>query len=130
MNSPSAHRTGPTEANACLARSVVDTLAEEPTLEAVTIDRAQQKISVATLGRIPQDGITKLTERITTQFQAAQAADPGRTCALLSGEGDCFSCDTPLSEHERKRITIQNDGPTTTIARVTCLTAPTFWRWR
>ncbi|HEX7469226.1 MAG TPA: hypothetical protein VF437_00600, partial [Verrucomicrobiae bacterium] len=45
----------------CLARSVVDTLAEEPTLEAVTIDRARQKISVATLGRVPQGGIGRLT---------------------------------------------------------------------
>src|SRR3974390_1190483 len=116
MNSPSAHRTGPTEDNACLARSVVDTLAEEPTLEAVTIDRAQQKISVATLGRTDA---AKLTERISSQFQAAQAADPGRTCSLLSGEGDCFSCDTPLSEDERKRITIQNRGPTPHIARGT-----------
>ena len=127
MNSPSAHPAEPPEANACLARSVVDTLAAEPTLEAVTIDRARRKISVATLGRAD---VAKLTERITSQFQAAHAADAGHTCALLSGEGDCFSCDTPLSEDERKRITIQNDGPTTTIARVTCPTAPTFWRWR
>ncbi|MGH7993776.1 MAG: heavy metal translocating P-type ATPase, partial [Limisphaerales bacterium] len=127
MNSPSAHRTGPPEANACLARSVVDTLAEEPTLEAVTIDRARRKISVATLGRAD---VARLTERITTQFQTAQTADAGQTCSLLSGEGDCFSCDTPLSGDERKKITIQNDGPTTTIARVTCPTAPTFWRWR
>jgi Zn2+/Cd2+-exporting ATPase len=127
MNSPSAHRTGPPEANACLARSVVDTLAEEPTLEAVTIDRARQKISVATLGRAD---VARLTERITTQFQTAQTADAGQMCSLLSGEGDCFSCDTPLSGDERKKITIQNDGPTTTIARVTCPTAPTFWRWR
>ena len=127
MNPSSAHHAGPSEANACLARSVVDTLAEEPTLEAVTIDRAHRKISVATLGRAD---VTRLTERITTQFQTAQAAAAGHTCSLLSGEGDCFSCDTPLSEDERKRITIQNDGPTTTIARVTCPTAPTFWRWR
>ena len=127
MNSPSAHRAGPPEANTCLARSVVDTLAEEPTLEAVTIDRAQRKISVATLGRAD---VARLTERITTQFQTAQTADAGHTCSLLNGEGDCFSCDTPLSEDERRKITIQNDGPTTTIARVTCPTAPTFWRWR
>ncbi len=127
MNSPSAHRDEPHEANGCLARSVVETLAEEPALEAVTIDRAHQKISVATLGRAD---VAKLTERITTQFQAAQTAHAGHSCSLLSGTGDCFSCDTPLSEDERKRITIQNDGPTTTIARVTCPTAPTFWRWR
>jgi Cd2+/Zn2+-exporting ATPase len=130
MSSPSIHRANQHEADPCLARSVVDTLAEEPALEAVTIDRAHQKISVATLGRVPQGGMARLTERITSQFQAAQAADHGRPCSLLSGEGNCFSCGTPLSEDERKRITIQNSGPTTTIARITCPTAPTFWRWR
>jgi Zn2+/Cd2+-exporting ATPase len=112
------------EADPCLARSVVDTLTEEPALEAVTIDRAHQKISVATLGRAD---VAKLTERITTQLQAV---DSNRPCSLLAGSGDCFTCDTPLSETELKKITIQNDGSTTTIARVTCPTAPTFWRWR
>ena len=127
MSSPSINRADRHEADPCLARSVVDTLAAEPTLEAVTIDRAHQKISVATLGRAD---VARLTERITTQFQAAQTVEAGRACSLLSGAGDCFTCDTPLSEAERKRITIQNDGPTTTIARVTCPTAPKFWRWR
>ena len=115
------------ETGQCLARSVVDTLAEEPALEAVTIDRVQQKISVATLGRTD---VARLTERITAKFQVAQAADPGRACSLLSGWGDCLSCHRPLSEAEQKRITIRDDGPTTTIARMTCPTAPKFWRWR
>jgi Cd2+/Zn2+-exporting ATPase len=115
------------EALQCLARSVVDTLAEEPALEAVTIDRAQQKISVATLGRTD---VGRLTERITVKFQEAQAADAGHVCSLLSGRGDCLSCHLPLSEAEQNKITIQNDGPTTTIARMTCPTAPKFWRWR
>src|SRR5271167_4298866 len=128
MNAPPENRPARGhEADPCLARSVLNTLAEEPTLEAVTIDRAHQKISVATLGRAD---VAKLTERITSQFQAAQAADAGHACSLLSGAGDCFSCDTPLSEAERKRITIQSDGQTTTIARITCPTAPKFWRWR
>jgi Cd2+/Zn2+-exporting ATPase len=115
------------ETGQCLARSVVDTLAEEPALEAVTIDRAHRKISVATLGRTD---VGRLTGRITTQFQAAGAADPGHACSLLNGMGDCLSCNAPLSETERQKITIQNDGPITTIARVTCPTAPKFWRWR
>jgi Cd2+/Zn2+-exporting ATPase len=134
MDSSSANRITCREAGSCLARSVADTLAEEPMLEAVTIDRVHQKISVATLGRADMAG---LTERITTQFQAAQAADSDRTCSLLNGagdclacEGDCLTCGTPLSEEERKKITIRSDGPTTTIARVTCPTAPRFWRWR
>jgi Cd2+/Zn2+-exporting ATPase len=115
------------ETGQCLARSVVDTLAEEPALEAVTIDRAQQKISVATMGRTD---VARLTERITAKFQAVQTADPGHACSLLSGRGDCLSCHRPLSEAEQNKITIRNDGPTTTIARVTCPTAPKFWRWR
>jgi Cd2+/Zn2+-exporting ATPase len=117
------------ETGQCLARSVVDTLAEEPALEAVTIDRARQKISVATLGRVPQGGIGRLTERITREFEAAQFVSAGRHCHLFTGQDDCQSCDQPLSETERKKITIQNEGQTTTIARVTCPTAPTFWRW-
>jgi Zn2+/Cd2+-exporting ATPase len=110
----------------CLARAVVSTLATEPALEAVTIDRAQQKISVATLGRVD---IEPITDRLTHQFETARDA-VGDTCGLLTGKGDCWKCGTPLSETERRRITIQNDGLTTTIARVTCPTAPKFWRWR
>ena len=128
MSSPTATGAPRQDENArCLARSVANTLAEEPTLEAVTIDRVHRKISVATLGRAD---VARLTERITARFQAAQVADHDHVCSLLSGEGDCFSCDMPLSEEEGRKITIRNDGPTTTIARQTCPTAPNFWRWR
>src|ERR1043165_8472434 len=113
------------QANRCLARSVVDTLAEEPTLEAVTIDRAQSKISVATLGRAD---VERLTNRLTEKFHQAQEAVGGQSCGLLTGAGDCATCDTPLSDVELKRVTIRREGPATTIARVTCPTAPTFWQ--
>src|SRR5580700_632270 len=103
----------------CLARSVVDTLAEEPALEAVTIDRAHQKISVATLGKTD---VEKLTRRITTKFQAVRSAEASRACSLLAGKDDCAVCDLPLSEAERGQITIRNEGDATTIARVTCPT--------
>jgi Cd2+/Zn2+-exporting ATPase len=125
--SPENRRAHDREAGHCLARSVADTLVEEPTLEAVTIDRAHQKISLATLGRAD---VPRLTGRITRQLETAQTADTGHVCSLLSGTGDCFNCDTPLPESERKRITIRHDGDVTTIARVTCPTAPTLWRWR
>ena len=49
---------------------------------------------------------------------------------LLEGEETAGTCDAPLSEQERHKITIQHEGTTTTIARVTCPTAPKFWRWR
>jgi Zn2+/Cd2+-exporting ATPase len=128
MKSPSdkfaARRAG---AETCLARSVADTLAEEPALEAVTIDSARKKISVATLGRAD---VEKLTQRLTEKFQFAQMADASRACTLLSGKNDCAVCDSPLSETERQKITIRSEGEATTIARATCPTAPKFWRWR
>jgi len=128
MNAPPEKRPAhESEAGHCLARSVVDTLAEEPGLEAVTIDRAHQKISLATLGRAD---VNRLTERITNQFETAQAVSAERHCSLLSGRSDCATCDMPLSETERKKIIIRTEGDATTIARVTCPTAPTLWRWR
>ena len=126
-SSPDKRATQHDEPEQCLARSVVDTLAEEPSLEAVTIDSAQQKISVATLGRTD---VEKLTRRLTDKFQSSQNADPHHACSLLNGKNDCDVCGLPLSATEREKITIQHDGDSTTIARVTCPTAPKFWRWR
>jgi len=105
----------------------LDTLAEEPALEAVTIDRTHQKISVATLG---QTDVAKLSDRLTAGLEAAQQTTTGSSCALLTGTGDCLTCETPLTDQERKKVTIQHTGCATTIARVTCPTAPKFWRWR
>jgi Cd2+/Zn2+-exporting ATPase len=111
---------------ACLARSVATALAEEPALEAVTIDAAQKKISVATLGRTD---VEQLTQKVSERIQSAQNA-AGQSCGLFTGKNDCHTCETPLSAAERNRITIQCNGGVTTIARVTCPTAPKFWRWR
>ena len=111
----------------CLARSVADALAEDPTLEAVTLDRARQTISVATLG---QTNIPRLTERISATVQRAQQSGGVRPCSLLAGQINCQTCGQPLAEFERRRITISPDADKTTIARVTCPTAPKFWRWR
>ena len=112
---------------ACLARSVVNALAEEPALEAVTFDHAKQTISVATLGRTD---VEEITRRLTNKIQAAQSAPGEPPCQLLAGEADCSTCATPLSAEEQRGITIKHAGGATTIARVTCPTAPTFWRWR
>src|ERR1044071_2064965 len=98
----------------CLSRSVVATLAEEPALEAVTIDRADQKISVATLGRAD---VAALTGRLTEKLHEAQSASGELACGLLSGDGDCATCDQPLTAEELKRITIRREGEATTIAR-------------
>src|SRR3989449_298337 len=124
---PESERISDTEATLCVARSVVKVLAENPALEAVTFKPDRQTISVATIGIAD---VPSLTERIRTSVQRAQAADKDHSCTLLSGEGDCNTCAQPLSEFERQKITIQHDAGATTIARITCPTAPKFWRWR
>src|SRR5437899_11305133 len=110
----------------CLVRSVLVAFADEPTLEAVTINKAEKTINIATLGKADQ---AKLAERITATVQQAHVESEARRCALLEGSGDCTTCETPLSRGERRASTIKQDGHATTIARVTCPTAPRFWRW-
>src|SRR5579862_9489940 len=111
----------------CLARSVMDVMIKEPSLEAVTINRAEQKIFVATLGQTDEP---RLAENVSSQIRGSYDKGLTEQCLLLEGKGDCSCCDAPLSESERKKITIEHQGDITTIARVTCPTAPKFWRWR
>ncbi len=112
----------------CLARTMLNTLAEEPTLEAVTIDRAHKKISVATLGR---PDVEKITARVSAELSATQSHAAALRCGLLlEGKSDCATCAIPLAAADRKNLVIRTEGNATTIARVTCPTAPKFWRWR
>src|SRR6266581_2355253 len=109
------------DATHCLTRSVASALAEHPALEAVTIDRARKTVSVATLGKTD---VPKITEHIRTTIQRAQETQAQSHCTLLAGHGQCDSCTQPISELQRQRITIRHEGDQTTIARVTCPTAP------
>src|SRR5215469_6444083 len=128
MSRASEAPTAPTPDHpSCLARSVVDALSKEPSLEAVTIDRAEKKIFVATLGKTDEQ---RLTQSVTNEIRSAYEQGVSEHCMLLEGKGNCHTCDAPLSETERKRVTIEHKGDVTTIARVTCPTAPKFWRWR
>ncbi|HMP84368.1 MAG TPA: hypothetical protein PKA41_16845, partial [Verrucomicrobiota bacterium] len=86
----------------CLARSVAEAFREDNTLEAVTIHRDRSTLSVATLGRADEAGLAK---RIQDKFESARNNDPQHACSLLSGGGDCSTCDNPLSEQERRAIT-------------------------
>ncbi len=127
MSSTAEIKPSAVDAPHCLARSVVKVLGEDPTLEAVTIDRGRQTISVATLGRT---NAPRVAERISATFQDAEKTRAKRKCTLLAGHGGCRECVQPLSEVERQKIIIRHEGAITTIARVTCPTAPAFWRWR
>ena len=128
MSDAHAHKSNSNpDKSGCVTRSVAESLAEEPSLEAVTIDRAHQKISVATLGKTDEP---RLTQNVANRIRSAYENASSEHCLLLEGKGDCRTCETPLSEMERKNIIIRHEGDSTTIARVTCPTAPKFWRWR
>ena len=111
MKAPQKDNTQVHDHESCIARSVADTLAEEPTLEAVTIDAAHERITVATLGRTDVD---QIAARLTTKLHHAKHADVNHACSLLSGKADCAVCGTPLSAMDLKRITIRQDGDATT----------------
>src|SRR3954451_8677493 len=121
MGSSHEHHPG-TDASTCLARSVMDEFSHDPALEAVTINPAEETISVATIGKAD---VPQLTERIRTTIERVQVNSSGQ-CKLLEGADACSTCAQPLSEREKQKLTIQRDAGKVTIARVTCPTAPKF----
>lgn len=127
-NAPSRpDKSGPA-ASRCLVQTVAEAFKDEPALEAVKIDRAQHSISVATLGKADNGEIEKvLTERLQ-RLQQEEASGGG--CKLLEGAPDCSGCTLVTPADAAAPLTVQHDASTTTISRVTCPTAPKFWRWR
>jgi Cd2+/Zn2+-exporting ATPase len=108
----------------CLVQTVADVMLREPALEAVKIDRAKHSISLATLGQ-PNPELERV---VTQQIQALQSKAPG--CRLLEGEPTCETCTLTLDPAVQRNLDIRFDDSTTTIARVSCPTAPRFWKWR
>ena len=106
-----------------LVQTVADVMRREPALEAVRIDRAQSSISLATLGRPDPD----LERLVTRQIRALQSQTPG--CRLLEGDASCETCTLSADPAIQRSLTIKQDSGSTTIARVTCPTAPRFWKW-
>lgn len=117
----------PAPPEACLVRAVTRAFDADPTLEAVKLDRTTGALSVATLGRpAGTSAAALLVERLLESRQP----DTGDPCALLSGAEDCLDCPHSAGLPTEGHYTIAHQGGTTTIARVTCPTAPQFWRWR
>jgi len=108
----------------CLVQTVADVMRREPALEAVKIDRAQSSISLATLGQPNPD----LERFVTQQIRALQSQTPG--CRLLEGDESCDTCSVGSDPVIQRGLTIRQHDGSTTIARVTCPTAPSFWKWR
>ena len=110
----------------CLVRSVATALKAEPALEAVTIDRSERKIAVATFGNVSDP---HLSQRIAATIEAEQNRPGAERCCLLDGHESCDACEIPAEPHERQGLTLSQEANLTTIARVRCPTAPRFWRW-
>lgn len=102
-------------------------LAREPALEAVTVHRTEPAIAIATLGNREVAG---LADRVTAAVAAGRQTSERHRCQLLAAAGGCAECDIPLSPAEQQAVTIQRTGDRSIIARITCPTAPRFWRWR
>ncbi|HXT39227.1 MAG TPA: heavy metal translocating P-type ATPase [Candidatus Angelobacter sp.] len=119
--------TAPPDQTLCLTRTVAEAMNAEPALEAVKINRAQRSISVATLG-LPKT--PDLEGRLSAQIRQIELAESGLRCALLEGAPDCSTCPAPQPPEHRVKLAVRQEGDTTTIARITCVTAPRFWRWR
>lgn len=111
----------------CLTRAIASVLADEPTLEAVTINPAAKEISIATLGRTDE---ARLRERLNAKIRELEHAEREDYCRLLAGGNNCAGCSAPLTESERRQFNVTHADGTTTVARITCPTAPKFWRWR
>jgi Cd2+/Zn2+-exporting ATPase len=111
----------------CLVQTVAEAFTEEPTLEAVKFNRAQRSISVATIGKADNAEIEKV---ITERLGRIEEDAAGERCQLLEGAPDCSTCKVSTPPDVGRSLTIQHDAEATTIARVTCPTAPKFWQWR
>ncbi len=88
--------------------TLADFLRREPGIEAVRLDPAGRKVSVATIGRVDGDALeARLAETLAAieeQLQADEKAPAG--------------------------YTLRRDGAVTEFAGETCATAPSFWKWR
>ncbi len=117
----------PARDDVCLLRAVSAAFAHEPSLEAVTIDRAEATVSLATLGRGDHHHVE---ERLAASLKRSRETDATARCGLIEGDADCSRCEIPGASPDRRQLTVSQTPGHTTIARVTCPTAPRFWRWR
>jgi Cd2+/Zn2+-exporting ATPase len=99
---------------------------ENAALEAVTIDRERDQVSLATLG---VTDATALSQQLSERIKSV-AGSRDSQCQLYAGAANCLDCVTPLTPAELALVSIRREGSHFTISRITCPTAPTFWRWR
>ncbi len=95
-------------------------------LEAVRFERGVEAMEVATLGLREGDSVAG---GIRDRIGQLQAGVHGEACHLLEGEDECGDCPIAGQVEGRLRVQVEREGGRVTFSRVTCPTAPRFWRW-
>lgn len=118
---------GPVEGGTpCLRRTVMEAMEADRRLEAVRFERGVEAMEVATLGLREGDSVAG---GIRDRIGQLQAGVHGEACHLLEGEDECGDCPIAGQVEGRLRVQVESEGGRVTFSRVTCPTAPRFWRW-
>lgn len=108
----------------CLIRAVKGVMDQEPALEAVSVDRRHEAVSIATLGRVDEAALKAKVQAHIRDWDVSTGE-----CGLLNGSGGCEACDQIPEASLLEQVAVRHDGCSTTISRKTCPTAPRFWKW-
>jgi Zn2+/Cd2+-exporting ATPase len=111
----------------CLLQVVAGAMKSEPRLEAVRIDRERESLAVATIGVADEPAVAAA---LSARIEALRRAEEEPACGLLAGTDDCTHCPAGGDAVAGPRLEVHQEGSAVTVARVTCPTAPRFWRWR
>ena len=94
--------------------TLADFLKQEPGVEAVRLDPASRKVSVATLGALTEGDLAKLKKRLAETLAAIEPQLAKSAKAVTAPVG----------------FTLKKEGEVSELAEVSCATAPKFWKWR
>src|SRR5438309_566094 len=90
------------------AETLAQFLRDEPGVEAVRIDAATRKVTVATLGQVD---LVQLEVRLAETLAAVES-QLGKSSAAPAG------------------YSLRQEGSLTELSELSCATAPKFWKWR
>ncbi|MGV3757457.1 MAG: heavy metal translocating P-type ATPase [Verrucomicrobiota bacterium] len=125
MAATSSTRTAQPD-SACLIETVAQAMQKDAALEAVQVHRDKEVVSVATMGR---HDVVALDVTLGERLQKLRETATEPPCHLLQGGQSCAGCPAEKTSGTQPGLMVTHQADTTTIARVTCPTAPSFWRW-
>lgn len=106
-----SERHGSAQPERCAIRAAMHELSVEPSLKAVSFDRATGKLSVATFG---WESNKAIGDRIAADLLEAPPAQGGEDCKLLQAGSNCDDCPRLLEMTGEKGYTIELSGDSTT----------------